>query len=197
VGPGSPHSRGTNAEGQAHGRLRLTELQISPATQDDLATILDILEQAAAWLHSKGIVQWQIGEFRGRQLGSITAGIEQGEFHLARLGYSVVGTMRLQWSDPRCWPDVADDDAGYLHSLAIGRDWAGRGLGRRMLEWAEAEVAATGRAYLRLDCVAHNHALVRYYQNAGFIARGERMIHWGNGGISTQARFEKRVFPPT
>jgi ribosomal protein S18 acetylase RimI-like enzyme len=188
--------RRTRAERTATGarsRKISSPFRVVRATRGDLDTIVEILEEAAAWLLVRGIVQWQVGEFRGRQRDSIAAGIERGELHLARLGQSVVGTTRLQWNDERCWPGVPDDEAGYVHSLAVRRNWAGLGIGRRMLEWAEAEVAAAGRPYVRLDCVADNQALVRYYENGGFVSRGQTKIEWEDGGASVQQRFEKRV----
>ena len=69
-------------------------------------------------------------------------------------------------------------DAGYVHGLAIRRDFAGKGLGREFLRWAEDRVAASGKKYLRLDCAAENRALNEYYRRAGFSYRGEALV-WG------------------
>jgi protein-tyrosine phosphatase len=83
-----------------------------------------------------------------------------------------VATLALKWNDPTFWGD-RPADAGYVHALAVRRAHAGSGLGARLLAWAEEQVAAAGREYLRLDCRAENDELRRYYERQGFAPRGE------------------------
>ena len=97
--------------------------------------------------------------------------------YLAGLRGRPVGTLALQWSDDETWGDIPGD-AGYVHGLAIRRDFADQGLGRELLRWAEARVAASGKKYLRLDCVAENRALNEYYRRAAFSYRGGALV-WG------------------
>ena len=47
-----------------------------------------------------------------------------------------------------------------------------RGLGARIVEWAERRAAAAGRAYLRLDCKRDNPGIRGYYERLGFEHRG-------------------------
>ena len=170
-------------------------LRIVRAQINDLDTIVAILEEGARWLSDEGIEQWPVGLFSALP-HLIADGIAAGEFHLVYLGETPVGALRLQWSDERMWPGADDGEAGYVHSLAVRRAWSGRGIGRQMLAWSEAEVAAAGRAYLRLDCVAHNVRLLRYYEEAGFTRRGRMESHWGDSSTVHQ-RFEKRVVAPS
>jgi ribosomal protein S18 acetylase RimI-like enzyme len=85
--------------------------------------------------------------------------------------------LALQRSDEETWGTVAGD-AGYVHGLAIRRGFAGTGLGRELLRWAENMVAASGKKYLRLDCVAENTAFNEYYVRAGFGCRGRVPVRW-------------------
>ncbi len=101
--------------------------------------------------------------------------MERGEVYVFRLDGRPVGTLVLQWSDEETWGGVADA-AGYVHGLAIRREWAGKGLGRALLKWAEDRTAAAGRDYLRLDCAAENRALNAYYARAGFGYRGRASV---------------------
>ena len=165
-------------ESQAHCRqvraasqdtLSATEtLKVRRANTADLDVVLSILEDAARWLVFKGIEGWRPGSFSRRR---IAARIERGEMYLAELAGRAVGTFALQWSDEETWGRVPDD-AGYVHGLAVCRDFAGKGLGRELLGWAENRAAASGKRYLRLDCVAENTALNEYYERAGFSHRG-------------------------
>jgi GNAT superfamily N-acetyltransferase len=81
----------------------------------------------------------------------------------------MVATLQLQWSDPFFWGQAdADADAGYVHRLAVRRDHAGRGMGVRLLDWADEQVRARGRSWLRIDVVSGNLSLRRYYEAVGF-----------------------------
>jgi len=92
---------------------------------------------------------------------------------VAFVGDELVGTLRLLLQEPIVWPEVFEDDALYVHTLAVRRTWAEHRLGHRMLEWAGDRAASLGRTYVRLDCMADNRFLREYYGQAGFEERGE------------------------
>ncbi|MDQ3862993.1 MAG: GNAT family N-acetyltransferase [Actinomycetota bacterium] len=133
---------------------------------------MSILEEASWWLLSRGIDQWTPGSFSRRR---IAGRIEAGEMYLAEIAGQAVGTFALQWSDEETWSRVPDD-AGYVHGLAIRRDYSGVGVGRELLRRAESLAAKSGKRYLRLDCVAENRGLNDYYQRAGFGYRGRALV---------------------
>jgi ribosomal protein S18 acetylase RimI-like enzyme len=162
-------------------------ITIEQAQPSDLDTVLDILEEVAGWLTSRGIDQWQPGVFRRIRRQSIADQVSRGEVYLARRDGQPVGTLTLQWADKMFWGNVPDD-AGYIHRLAIRRAYAGMELGCHLLRWAERKVASAGKDYLRLDCMAENQALRQYYEQAGFTSRGEIQ---GQGWKASL--FEKKV----
>ena len=145
--------------------------ELRPAEPDELGTVIDLLEQAAARLHERGITdQWPL-TFKPEWLH---AGIRRRQTWLARLDGAVVGTITLNWSD-RLWTDLGPTDvAGYVHRLTVvpGR----RGLGAELLDWAAGEIRARGRKLLRLDCVPGNTGLNDYYRAAGFQPMGQAPI---------------------
>ena len=141
-------------------------VDIALAAPADLDDVLDILNETAQWLTSRGINQWVDGF--PREL--IAADISRGEVYLARRERRAVGTFTLQWSDELFWP-AATRAAGYLHRIAVRRE--ARGLGVELLKRAERVTAASGRKLLRLDCFAANDALCAYYERAGFARRGD------------------------
>ena len=157
---------------------------IIPAQPSDLETVLDILEEATRWVSSRGIEQWQSGQFQH------TAG--RGDVYPALLDTQAIGTVSIHWNeriDKIIWGDIPDlEEAGYVHRLAVCRDFAGKGLGRYLLQWAERRIAEVGKKFIRLDCMAENPALRAYYEQAGFIYRGETQ---GKGWKA--ALYEKKV----
>ncbi len=140
---------------------------VRPAHPQEVGVVLDVLSEAARWVSGRGIDQWP--ERFPDQL--VAAGIERGEVYLALDAGRAVGTLTLHWDDPRFWGE--GDGAGYVHRLALVSSHRGRGLGHELLDWAESQVVAAGRTYLRLDCMGENEALRAYYEAAGFEHRGD------------------------
>jgi GNAT superfamily N-acetyltransferase len=147
------------------------ELHLRRATVDDHGVVLDLLAEGASFARARGIDQWPERfppEF-------ILAGIERGEVVVASIDGVAVGTMSLAWSDPVFW-GAGDGQAGYVHRLAVSRERRGTGLGRRLLDWAQDEVRHAHRSLLRLDCLAQNIELRRWYETLSFVHQGDRDV---------------------
>lgn len=134
------------------------------ASTADTAGVLEVLDEAAAWLRRRGVTQWP-DRF---EPSWIEGAIAQGETWLTRVDTTAVGTLTLDWSDP-LWADAGR--AGYVHRMAVRRQAAG--LGAVILDWAADTARLNGRDLLRLDCVASNSRLRAYYETHGFIHRGD------------------------
>ena len=85
-----------------------------------------------------------------------------------------MGTVTLQWSDERFWGE-RPPDAGYVHKLAIRPVYKGKNLGLQILKWAEENARAAGKKFLRLDCMAEDRKIRNYYEQAGFLFRGDKI----------------------
>ncbi len=180
--PLTSHAHATN--GGCMNSVSAGRLSFRLATEDDADGVMTLLEAAAEWLVSRDIRQWIPGEMR---LDWLRERIAAGEVWVVTLHGVLAGSFRLIWSDEATW-GAQPDEAGYVHGLVVNREFAGQEVGRRMLERAEAMVAATGRAYLRLDCLTPNDALVSYYQRAGFtLVREKRFTR------ASVSLFQKRV----
>ncbi|HEY8489680.1 MAG TPA: GNAT family N-acetyltransferase [Dehalococcoidia bacterium] len=160
-------------------------VSVRRAGPEDVETVAEILEDAAAWILARGIRQWPARFPRS----FVSSAIRDHEVYLVLDGEAAVGTVTIQWSDEPVW-GPQPGDAGYVHRLAVRRDRAGQGLGRWILSWAEERVRAAGRRYLRLDCMAANAGLRRYYEAAGFASRGEVTV-----GTWRAARYERDLRP--
>jgi protein-tyrosine phosphatase len=147
------------------------EITIERATLVETDLLIAIHEDAARWLLARGIRQWKTETFPRDRL---KAYIERGEAYVVRLDGASMGMAILQDADVDTW-GARPDDALYLQGLRVLRAYAGRSIGRAILRWAEEQVAARGRIYLRLDCKADNAKLRAYYEGAGFGCVGEKI----------------------
>ncbi|GAA4952186.1 hypothetical protein HD597_005398 [Nonomuraea thailandensis] len=145
-----------------------TAVTLHRASPAHAAEVLDVLDEAAAWLRRRGVTQWP----EHFESSWIDGAIERGETWLAHLGATAVGTLTLDWSDP-LWTDIGGT-AGYVHRMAVRRQAAG--LGALLLDWAADAAGHNHQRFLRLDCVASNGRLRSYYEARGFVHRGDVLV---------------------
>lgn len=163
------------------------------ATPDQAADVLSVLDEAAAWLRHRGIVQWP-AHF---EASWVQKAISRGETWLVVVGGAIEATVTLDWSDP-VWADT-EGSAGYLHRMAVRRQ--GAGLGRVILAWAADVALQHGCGALRLDCVSSNGRLRAYYEKAGFAHRGDVTVGGApgqrlkDGPLTQVSRYEMPLHP--
>lgn len=135
----------------------------------DLPVVMEILAEAAEWLTEQGIDQWPSPPNEHWQRRMMEA-IKREEVYTFGIVKNRFGIARFTWSDPY-WPD--DGLAGYVHSMAIRPKMHGQDVGRTILSWAIIKAMRQKKQFLRLDCLAKNGRLRRYYEDQGFLYRGE------------------------
>jgi GNAT superfamily N-acetyltransferase len=149
-------------------------ITLEKAEREDLSLVMGILDDAAAWLHSRGIdYQWP-SPVPESSWDRTERGIREGQVYLARTGDQCpVGTFRIEWRDTyEAWPHDPDY-AGYVRSIAIRSSARGHNIGASMLEWARQHIRGHHRRYMRLRCCAENLNLCRYYEDLGFALQGQ------------------------
>jgi GNAT superfamily N-acetyltransferase len=151
---------------------------IERSQAEDLPEAAAILEDAARWVASLGYPAWDAGSFvdpNGRGRAQLGAALGSGGLYLARVRGEPAATVSLFDQDERFWPG-APADALYVHKLAVLRRFAGLGLGRAILGWADHQAGLSGKAYLRLDCPRDDPGVRVYYERAGYVHRGDLTV---------------------
>ena len=141
-------------------------MTIERATIADLPDVLALLNDAAAWLRSRGLDQWPHG-FSAARIGPMIA---RGEVWLAREGGRAVGTVTISGeADPDFWTSAESRElAVYVSKLAVSRADVGVGLGALLLRWAVDYAARLGCDWARLDAWRTNAQLHVYYRRQGW-----------------------------
>lgn len=151
-------------------------MQIFLADLSFLPQVLDITQNAAVWLKARGFRQWNSFLDDATAIKILKKRFEEGEVYLGKQNGICVATITLQFNDD-FWGEWGNDPGAlYIHTMAIHRHFAGRGLGTRLLEFAAEKAVAAGRCKIRLDCVAENIRLCRYYVDAGYLNISAK--HW-------------------
>lgn len=151
----------------------LGPMAVEKAVAGDEAAVLNIMRDAAAWLKDRGINQWS-GMLTSKGPELIDHRVKEGVAYLASLNGERIGTVAFYWEDPGIWGDMGKDGlAGYIHGLAVLRKYAGKNIGRALLNWAMEEIKSR-KPLVRLDCMAANPRLCRYYEDVGFSCCGQK-----------------------
>jgi len=167
-----------------------TSLIFRRAAPEDYEILHAIMRDAARWLMSRGIDQWNWVE-KPVGIAFLRKRLESAEMYFAFVNNEAVATVSVQWDDPDIWGERGHDGlAGYVHGLAVKRSAAGRGMGEKLIDFAAGVILANRRALLRLDCMAGNAALRSYYLNLGFCELGEH--HSAKTGFDS-ALFERMI----
>ncbi len=96
--------------------------------------------------------------------------------------------LHVSEAPPQYAPPVQEREL-YVHFLVASRDYAGRGIGRQLLDFAREQARQRGIQLVRVDCWAGGDgALVRYYMSAGFARTTEFTLGEWQGQV-----FEQRL----
>ena len=152
-----------------------SELRVAASSEPELSAA--IIEEVAAWGEAEGMPSWSPGSFTGPEsvgVSRLRGDIANGGLYLIWRREHPIGTFSLLESDPIYWPD-GGDAAMYLHRFAVSRGAAGAG--RFAVTWCLRETQRRGRSHVRLDCLADNPRIRRYYERFGFRAVDEKVVN--------------------
>jgi GNAT superfamily N-acetyltransferase len=136
-------------------------MMLTRASEVDVPVVLDLLNDSADWLRSRGSDQWAAG-FTGDRIARIVA--SGGTYIAWDLGDPVATITVNGAGDPALWaPRELAEPASYLSKMATARQYAGRGIGDALMSWAVDAADRRGDRWVRLDAWRSNSDLQRYY----------------------------------
>ncbi|MGW4920802.1 GNAT family N-acetyltransferase [Streptomyces parvulus] len=171
-------------------------MRITLATAADLDRLLSFRTEAAGWLSKLGSDQWSRPYPADRLLTTIQA----GTVFMLRDGERTAGTITLTpEAEEGLWSaEELGDRSMFVNKLTVAREYAGCGLGSKLLDWAGDRAYHAGAKWLRLDAWTTNERLQRYYLDEGF--QHVRTVLEGNavnGGPRVSGWLAQRPTRPT
>ncbi len=159
-------------------QTQIGNLLVRKASSAEKAVVLGIKQDAARWLEAKGIHQWA-GILMAQGEDFVHKPVQEGESYLLFQGDHPIGTITITWEDSVSWGEKGKDGkAGYLHGMAVLRKYAGKEIGKQLLDWAMGVIRAKGKT-VRLDCMAENPRINRYYRDMAFESKGQATLPSG------------------
>ncbi|GAB1309213.1 GNAT family N-acetyltransferase [Urechidicola sp. KH5] len=140
---------------------------------DQFKEVLELLKKSAQRLKDNNIQQWDYWLNPPQEkIDWIQEGIANKEFFFFYQSEELFGMYRLLYEDILYWGHQ-EKKAGYIHSLVVKPVFSGKGIGSQVMQHIEHELIQQDIHLLRLDCVANNKRLCKYYEQLGFMKVGE------------------------
>lgn len=155
-------------------------MRIAQAVPEHLDVILGLIEDARTWLQGKDTNQWAVPwPDRPTRDARVRRGLENGKTWIVWDDDVPAATVTMArqenpavWSKPECLCELSEQ-AVYVHRLITARQYAYRGLGSQLIDWAGLRASKEYEAeWIRIDVWTSNLALHDYYRKRGFEACG-------------------------
>ncbi|MGB2086407.1 MAG: GNAT family N-acetyltransferase [Flavobacteriaceae bacterium] len=138
--------------------------KIEQCTKADLQTIFKRYEEATLLQKEKKI----IGVWSKFDRALIEGEIEEGRQWKIVFGPHIVCVWAITYSDPLIWGERDRDPSIYIHRIATHENFRGQQMVQKIVKWAIARAKIEKKAFIRLDTVGENKALIAHYKNMGF-----------------------------
>jgi ribosomal protein S18 acetylase RimI-like enzyme len=137
-------------------------LRVTRATLGDLAAVRAIYADGRVRQSAQGSTVWpEFGD------DAIRREIDRHQLFLIVEGLALAGVFSVAYEDGAIWGERENGTHVYLHRIVRARTYSGGRIVDAVLEWAEAQCRALGRAGLRMDTWADNRQLIAYYETVG------------------------------
>jgi GNAT superfamily N-acetyltransferase len=141
---------------------------------DDVIALTGLLHRAYGALAARGmrfLASYQSVEVTVKR-------IARGACAVAEIDGRVVGTVVFRpMGGGRGTPWYERPDVATVGQFAVEPGWEGRGIGGRLMDWAEGRARATGAAEVALDTAETAEELIRFYARRGY--RFVEHVNWG------------------
>jgi len=161
------------------------EYYIRPARPADLDAIMPIIESGRQYLKNQGLPQWQDGE--GPDLALVTGDVEAGRGYVLLSEGLISGYLALI-PGPDGTPPLSEgawderfEQYVAIHSVALGPNCRGRGLGNSFLRDAVTAARVLGYQDIRLDTHPGNLIMQKAVAKLGFNYAGLTYLPMQNG----------------
>ena len=164
-------------------------VDIQKAQAQDIPSLGRFYSDVVRDMDAKGVHQWKLGEYPTERTAA--EGIEEGSLYLTRREGRIAASIILNQNQDEGYKLLPwKDQSGkclVVHTLCVHPDFAGQGLGKRMMEFSISRAKELGMKSIRLDTMPQNGAANGLYRSMGFQYQGkvyfaykEPPVHWYN-----------------
>lgn len=142
----------------------------------DVDASISVMLDAGIWLEESGKNPSRWWHPKNMNRSFLLQHIEPNEFYTVLVDGKPAASVVLQDNERnQSWKSIDKDkkqSALYIHWLCVGRQYAGMGLPKVMINFAHLQAKKRKLPLLRLDTIAHEMKLRNIYENLGFHLAG-------------------------
>lgn len=139
---------------------------IRQATLQDCVVIESIFLDVIDWMTQKHISNLWTKQNMSWHALSQHYSIE--DFYVYCINNKPVGCLALTDEDKVYWPDIPAGKSLYIHKLAVKREFSGRGISKKLIDYSKNLAHTRGISAIRLDCNMSRGKLCELYESQGF-----------------------------
>lgn len=152
----------------------------------DVESAINIMKEVAQWCENTGKNMWKVNEL---SKDILLKGLKEENFYVGRVENDNAASMILQWYDSIFWPEIGENESGFIHKLCVRRIYSGKGLSKKMIDYAIEDCKKKGVKYLRLDTGWNRNKLCQLYESLGFVKVGKKTIN-----VKDYALYEMKIY---
>ncbi|WP_105618014.1 GNAT family N-acetyltransferase [Vallitalea okinawensis] len=148
-------------------------MNIVKAKMEDSTYILSLIKQCVEVMNRRGNDQWD--EYYPN-MDVINDDIESGDLYILKDNHHIQGIITLNDKQEKEYLDIqweySEGRQLIVHRLAISPNYQGRGLGDKLMQFAEEKARELGYDSIRLDTYVKNKKAIYFYEARDYIKRG-------------------------
>lgn len=147
---------------------------ICNASIEDIDSLMKITAACALHLTNNGIFQWNEC-YPNRQV--FEDDVKRKELYIFKnegeiLGCVAISALMDEEYKPVEWLTLNENNV-YIHRLAVHPDHQGKGLARKLMDFAEGKSKKENKSSIRLDTFSKNHRNQKFYEQRGYHRLGK------------------------
>ena len=149
-------------------------MMIRKAKINELDEIMNMYTSCVDGMQKANIDQWD-STYPNREI--ISEDIRNKSFYIFLINDKIIGGINIDKIQDKTYLDVEWKDKGnkflVVHRLAVRQEFWKKGIGNKLMIFAESLVKEKRLNSIRLDTYSSNPIAINFYLNLGYIKKGE------------------------
>ena len=149
-------------------------MMIRKAKINELDEIMNMYASCVDGMQKANIDQWD-STYPNRKI--ISEDIRNKSFYIFLINDKIIGGINIDKIQDKAYLDIEWKDKGnkflVVHRLAVRQEFWKKGIGNKLMIFAESLVKEKKLNSIRLDTYSSNPIAINFYLNLGYIKKGE------------------------
>ena len=149
-------------------------MQVEKATSNNILEVMYLLQHCIEDFNKNSVYQWNMSYPDPFKLLSE---VEKGSLYIIKTKGVCIGTITIDEQQESVFDKVdwknKTDKFLVLHRIAVFPSWQKKGIGRKLIEFAENFAKENNYKSIRLDVASSSEHLIKLYESIGYTYTGD------------------------